>query len=242
LTTNFFGGGALGYNGTPLRRFSGVITQRDLEPGQQGRSDRIKLHFAELDVQRAVAKYDYKTCIIDMPAPSERQVIQAHGVPPRSILGVFLKSLDDTFGEGGTSVDQLIKDGIRITLEVTERSRPSRIQNQETGAWEDTGETIEFQEFRVVGTASPVSPLGADADSDASAAGSNGIDPKQWLVDNLVPEAGATQTEIAQAYMSSDIYGRLDDELFNDGLLDKLVAEGVLSIDAEKKYRKVEVA
>ena len=228
---NFFGGGVLGYTGSPLRKFSGVISKREMEPGQQGRNDRIKLHFVGIEIQHAIVKYEYKTTILDIPAPTSRQMESAHGVPPRTQLGILLKSLDDVFGEPvldangsptgeirGTSIDKLILDKVSLNMQATERRVPQRTRNEETGVYEETGEFTEFLEWRCVGSNS-----------------TKAIDPIDILL-GLIPESGATGSDIASIYMDSTIRGKLDDELFNGGLLDKLVGKGKLTLDENKLY------
>ena len=226
-----FGTGSLGYVGCPLRKFSGRISRYTKEEGQQGRADRLKLDVVELDIQQAVVAYPYPTIVIDLPLPNAKQIESAHGIPPRSLLGILLTSLDVVFPEG-ISFDKLIADKTRVDIEVKVQRRAGRTQDEETGKWEETGEVIEFQEFRIVGAAGVVASTGW-----ASPPGEE-VNPEAELV-KMIPDEGATASEIAELYMASEISGTLDDGLFKGTLLPELVSKGTLTLGEDNKYSRV---
>lgn len=221
------GTGSLGYIGCPLRKFEGRIARASQEDGQQGRPDRLKLDVVELEVFQSVVEYPYPTIVIDLSMPNEKAIERASGIPPRSLLGILLGSMDEVF-PGGISFDKLIADKTRVGFEVKVQKRPGRTQDEETGKWEETGEMIEFQEFRITS---------AQVSGESKAIGDE-VNPVDVLV-GLIPYEGATASEIAELYMGSEISGKLDDGIFKQTLLPELVSRGVLTLGEDNKYSKV---
>jgi len=215
----------MGFEGHPLREFDGDFDSYQVVAADRpGRSDRFKFNFANVEVRKSVVPYPYKTATIEMNYPNEQQIERAMGIPPRSPFGVWMGSLSDVVEEK-TDLNKMVKSKLRLRVEATERSR-----SQQDAEGNDTGETIEWLEWRAVAV------VGKDGSDEGLPATTVSLDA-QFLA--LIPDDGANATEIGQLYVGSELKGKLDKELFGQELLPRLVAEGKLVLGEDGKYSKV---